>query len=312
MPTSPTTDDWTALLRRGMNLAGVLDRRDARRGWAVRPRHLDAIAAAGFSAVRLPVRWCGHAGAQDPYTLEEDVLKTVGELVESAWARGLAVVLTMHHADRVYRDPVGSAARLTALWRQIAAWYRGSSGALAFELLNEPRAPMTPAEWNALLPTALRGVREIDTARTVVVGGAPASTVAGLRDLDLPRDDHLVATVHYYEPFRFTHQGAAWKAGSGAWLGTRWGSPADHAAVSADLEEAAAWARRRDVALLVGEFGALDTADPASRVGWTRWVRHELERLGLPWAYWDFATDFGAYDLQRGAWRADLLHALVG
>jgi endoglucanase len=66
------------------------------------------------------------------------------------------------------------------------------------------------------------------------------------------------------------------------------------------------------VQLFVGEFGALATVDHASRVRWTRWVRQELERLGVPWAYWDFGTDFGAYDLDRRAWRTDLLRALVG
>ena len=64
--------------------------------------------------------------------------------------------------------------------------------------------------------------------------------------------------------------------------------------------------------LYVSEFGALDTADHDSRVRWTQWVRHELDRLGLPWAYWDFTTDFGAYDLDRRAWRHELLRALTG
>jgi endoglucanase len=66
------------------------------------------------------------------------------------------------------------------------------------------------------------------------------------------------------------------------------------------------------VPLYVGEFGALGTADQDSRVRWTSWVRHELDRLSLPWAYWDFATDFGAYDLDRRAWRHELLKALTG
>jgi hypothetical protein len=48
-----------AELRRGINLAGVLDRRDDRPGWPLRPEHLAAIANAGFTAVRLPVRRWG-------------------------------------------------------------------------------------------------------------------------------------------------------------------------------------------------------------------------------------------------------------
>jgi endoglucanase len=41
-------------------------------------------------------------------------------------------------------------------------------------------------------------------------------------------------------------------------------------------------------------------------------VRSEAERLGMAWAYWDFATDFGAFDVGRHAWRAPLRQALLG
>ena len=42
-------------LLRGINVAGVLDRRDDHPGWSVGAEDLAAIADAGFSAVRLPV-----------------------------------------------------------------------------------------------------------------------------------------------------------------------------------------------------------------------------------------------------------------
>jgi endoglucanase len=62
----------------------------------------------------------------------------------------------------------------------------------------------------------------------------------------------------------------------------------------------------------VGEFGVLAAADRGSRLRWTAWVRHELDRLEIPWAYWDLATEFGTYDLERGAWDAELLDVLLG
>jgi endoglucanase len=307
---SPRSASASAL-GRGVNLAGVFDRRDDQLGWRVDSRHLDAIAAAGFRTVRLPVRWWGHAQVKHPYRLDEIVIAAVSAVIAAAWARGLAVVLTMHHADAVFDDPEASTDRLLAIWRQITERFGGCADTLAFELLNEPRLPLSAREWNRLLPRVLEAVRDVDPARLVVVGSAEASTVAGLRNLGLPLDDYLVVTVHYYEPFHFTHQGASWISGSASWLGTQWGSVGDRRAVTADLEEAAAWAHARDVPLYVGEFGTLNTADHASRVRWTRWVREELERLSLPWAYWDFGTDFGAYDLDRDTWRRHLLDALT-
>jgi endoglucanase len=121
----------------------------------------------------------------------------------------------------------------------------------------------------------------------------------------------VIATVHYYAPFELTHQGAPWLPGADRWLGTTWGDDADRAAVHADLTNAASWAHDRGRPLLVGEFGTYDKVDVASRSRWTAFVRSEAERLGLAWCYWDFGTDFGAFDPRHDTWREPLLHALL-
>jgi endoglucanase len=293
-------------------LGGVFDRRDQQPGWRALARHLDELVTAGFGSVRLPVRWWGHSQETRPFTLDRRFLQRVVELVDAVSDRGLSVILTMHHADGVCTDPRQEGPRLAALWEQISQQFADHSASLAFELLNEPRACLTPSAWNALLPSVVGAVRAVDPDRLVVVGGAESSTLAGLRQLELPPDDHLVATMHYYEPFPFTHQGANWEPGSDAWTGTGWGTSAEFAAVTADLEEGARWASQRRVVLYVGEFGTIGVADPESRIRWTKHVRRELDRLGLPWAYWDFATDFGLYDLEQSRWRSALRQAVLG
>ena len=228
-------------MERGINLGGALDRRDGQPGWAVRPEVLDAIVAAGFSSVRLPVRWTNARRAE------------VADVVEAVVTRGLSVVVTNHHDDDTMAEGYGATGRLAELWRGVGTQFLDVRDELSFELLNEPL--MSAADWNRLLPAVLASVREVDSDRSVVVGGADASSVAGLRALELPADDRLVATVHYYEPFRFTHQGAGWLPGADDWLGATWGTAADHAAVTADLSEAVAWARDRSVPLYFGELG---------------------------------------------------------
>jgi endoglucanase len=66
------------------------------------------------------------------------------------------------------------------------------------------------------------------------------------------------------------------------------------------------------VPLVLGEFGVTSTAALADRAAWTALVRREADRLGLGWIAWDFATDFGAYDLERGGWHEPLRVALLG
>jgi endoglucanase len=52
-------------------------------------------------------------------------------------------------------------------------------------------------------------------------------------------------------------------------------------------------------------------ADMASRVRWTEFVRSEAERHGFAWAYWEFGSGFGIYDLDAKVWRQELLRALI-
>ena len=264
-------------------------------------RHLDVVREAGFDTVRLPVKWSEHPS-----------FERVDRAVDAALRRDLHVVLDVHHFDALSADPDGQAPRFLALWSQIAEHYASASDRLCFELLNEPHDPLTAERWNDLLADALTVVRASNPERAVLVGPVRWNIVDALPTLRLPDDANLIATVHYYSPFRFTHQGAGWLEGAGEWLGTPWGTEAERARVRSDLEGAAAWARAQRRPLFLGEFGTLDSADLTTRAAWTTLVREEAERLGIGWAYWDFATDFGAFDVEQHAWRAPLRQALLG
>lgn len=299
-------------LGRGINIGNALDAPDAP-GVRLAARHLELVRAAGFDTVRLPVKWSARAGAEAPYAIDGAFFGQVDRAVGLALERGLNVVLNVHHYDELHEDVGGQSARFLGLWRQVAERYADRPDRLYLELLNEPRPPMTAGDWNGLLAEALAVVRASNPRRMVIVGSAEMSDVGALPELVLPdSDDRLIVTAHYYHPFAFTHQGAAWTPGSDRWTGTTWGTDADRAAVRADLDAAAAWAREHDRPLFVGEFGAYERADLDSRARWTAFVRSELERHGIGWCYWEFGTDFGAFDQSRGAWREPLLRALLG
>ena len=69
------------------------------------------------------------------------------------------------------------------------------------------------------------------------------------------------------------------------------------------LGKAAEWGKAHDRPMFLGEFGAYQAGDMASRARWTRCVAREAEKAGLSWAYWEFCSGFGAYDPKAGAWR---------
>lgn len=299
-------------LGRGINFGNALDALDGGPRLAPAERYFDEVAEAGFDTVRLPVRWSAHAAAAAPYAIDPAFFRRVDAGVAAALDRGLRVVLNVHHYDEICAAPDEHRPRFLALWRQIAARYAGHSARLCFELLNEPRGHLTAERWNAVLVEALAVVREACPERTVVIGPAEMNTPGALSALAVPDDDHLIATVHYYAPLEFTHQGAGWVEGAERWLGRTWGTPADEDAVRADLAAVASWGRDRRLPLFVGEFGAFSGADLPSRARWTAFVRAEAERLGMSWAYWEFGTDFGAYDPERASWREPLRRSLLG
>jgi endoglucanase len=298
-------------LGRGISFGNVLDAPGAER-FQLHDRYFDVVKAAGFDTVRLPVKWSARASQTPPYEIDPDFFQRVDWAIEGGLARGLNVVVTCHHYHELCDIPGEESPRFLALWHQIARRHAGRPESLYFELLNEPHDPMTAEEWNALLRQALTVVREADPTRFVIVGPTGMNGVEALSTLDVPSDPAVLATIHHYAPFAFTHQGAPWCDGAGEWLGTSWGSEEDHAAVRGDLERAAAWAAAADCPVFVGEFGTHELADLASRASWTSFVRSEAERLELSWAYWDFGSDFGAYDVAANAWREPLRAALLG
>jgi len=47
------------------------------------------------------------------------------------------------------------------------------------------------------------------------------------------------------------------------------------------------------------------------RALWTRAVAREAEKWGFSWSYWEFCSEFGAYDPAVRRWRRPLLNALL-
>ena len=164
-----------------------------------------------------------------------------------------------------------------------------------------------------MLVQLLAVVRKTNPTRAVIIGPGQWNGIRALDKLELPAGDrNLIVTIHYYDPFEFTHQGAPWAKGSEKWKGRTWtGSEAEQAAIRKSFDKAAAWAKKHERPVLLGEFGAYQASDMESRARWTRFVAREAERLGFSWAYWEFCSGFGAYDPKAHSWRAKLKTALV-
>jgi len=299
-------------LARSINLGNMLEApAEGDWGLTLQADYFTVIAEAGFTAVRLPIRWSAHADTAAPYTIDPIFLDRVDWAVDQALDNNLAIVLNVHHYLEMMADPASHLPRLLGLWSQLAEHYQNRPDDVILELFNEPNDAFTSELWNAYLPQIIDTIRTHDANRTLMVGTAPWGGIDGLDNLQLPADSNLIVTVHYYNPFQFTHQGAEWSDGSEAWLGTTWGhSDADFVAMQMDLNRVKSWSLTHNRPLNIGEFGSYYRAEMASRHLWTRSVVLLCENLDISWTYWEFAAGFGAYDRELLAWN-DLLRALI-
>ncbi len=282
---SPLRDQRFAsggLQRRGVNLGNTLDTLDGP-ARPVTAALVDAANRAGFNTVRLPVRWSAHADPQPPFTLDAGFAALVDQALDLVEDRGLRAVVNVHHYTELMVDPDAHAERFLGLWRQIATRYAVRPRSVAFELLNEPNQAVDASRWNQLLQPAWAAIRDTNPTRGIIIGTAPMNDAAALDQLGLPHDPGVTATVHYYEPVSFTHQGADWVHGPVPPLGTSWGSWEDHTKVTEDLERVHDWSIQHGVKVLVGEFGSYNRAPSQDRTAWTSHVRGELDRLQLEW-----------------------------
>ena len=209
-------------------------------------------------------------------------------------------------------DPAGNHERMLAAWQKIAERCKDEPDDVFFEILNEPNKKLTPEVWNPLLRETLAIIRQSNPRRTVIVGPTSWNNINDLNKLDLPEADrNLIVTVHYYSPFPFTHQGAAF-AGRQDKIGVPWnGSEKEQRAITKDFDKARAWAEKHRRPIYLGEFGAYDRADMAARVRWTSFVARQAEKRGWSWAWWQFDGDFVLYDEKHDAWVEPIRRALT-
>ena len=299
------------LLGRGVNVLGYDPIWRHREQGRFKAEHFQAIRQAGFHHVRINLHpFRDNRG--DGGKIRDDYLKTLDWAVDQALANRLMVILDFHEFEAMLRDPAGLKERFLAIWGQLAEREKNRPGDVLFEILNEPHGKFTAEVWNEYLREALGVIRRTNPDRTVVIGPVQWNSIQKLDALSLPSDDrNIIATVHYYSPFEFTHQGAAWTDRRDK-LGVSWkATPQEQAAVRGDLDKAQAWSEKEHRPIYLGEFGAYDKAEMPSRVRYVGFVAREAEKRGWSWAYWQFDSDFIVYDIPAGKWIEPLRDALV-
>ena len=289
-----TPEAAIAAMGRGINLGNTLE--PPREGdWNNGPAeeaYFDAYLAAGFTNVRIPVRWDEHTAETAPYTIDPAWLDRVEEVVDWGLERELYVTLNGHHEDWLKQDYATEAtrARYDAIWEQIVARFGDKSERLLFEIINEPFG-MTVAQVDDLNARILGIIRERNPTRLVIFGGNEYANAEQLVAAAVPQDDYVIGYFHSYDPWSFAGQGT----------GT-WGTEGDYAALDERFRRVAAWSEATGVPVHLSEFGAVLAADYNSRMRfYAAYVENAL-RYGFAFSVWDDGGDFRILDREDLTW----------
>ena len=272
-------------------------------------RHMQAIRDGGFDHVRMNLQAFAHMDAKDQ--LSPAWMKQLDALVDAALKAGLQVIIDEHNFNECAQDIAPCRAKLLAFWHQVAPHLRAAPDGVLFEILNEPNGA-ADAVWNDMLAENLAVIRESNPTRRVVVGPKFWNNFEQLDSLRLPdADRRLVVTFHYYAPMEFTHQGAYWTPQFKNLSGVTWGTAADRERLQRDFDRVKAWSDSHHRPILLGEFGALESAGMAQRTGWISAVARAAEARGFGWCYWQFDSDFVVWDMKADGWVAPIHAALI-
>ncbi|WP_454762119.1 glycoside hydrolase family 5 protein [Caulobacter segnis] len=306
----PHPEEQVRNLRATLNLLSYDPYWDGRPQTRFKLEYFRAIRAKGFTAVRINLLAFKHMDADGK--LDEAWLRRLDVIIDAALKQGLTVIVDEHDQVDCRKSVSVCGVKLLAFWRQIAPRYQNQPSTVIFEIMNEPGGPVTPKQWDLYWREALAIIRQSNKARNVIIGPPCSNSFRCLDMLRLPETDrNLIATFHYYEPLEFTHQGTTWNSQYKDLRGVAWGTPDDLRQLERAFNTVHKWSLKERRPILLGEFGAYETADMAFRVQYTAAVARAAEAKGFGWAYWQFLMNFALYDLGEKEWVDPLVNALL-
>ena len=319
--------DGTFAIRGGTNISHWLsqsDTRGERRQRYFTEKDVEFIASLGFDHIRLPVdeeQLWDEAGNK-----EAEAFTLLHSAIDWCQKKNLRVIVDLHilrshHFNEavkpLWTDPKAQE-KFFSLWRDLSAELKKYPVSLvAYELMNEPVADDAEL-WNKLVEVLVRQIRRDEPHRKIVIGSNKWQSVDTFDQLRIPPGDRdIILSFHFYTPMLITHHMASW-TDVGKYKG-----PVNYPGLLVDPNEIAkldpevarivkgnngvynrerlesllakplALAKKLDLPLYCGEWGALSTIPPETRMQWYRDMRTNLEKHNIAWANWDYRGGFG-------------------
>ena len=285
----------------GWNLGNSLESSDSETNWGnpkTTKSMIDAIAAKGFTTLRVPVRWDDHYSDSSKYIISAEYMDRVETVVNYGLANGMYVILNVHHNDLQAAVSSSTSAQnkiseeLAAIWKQIGTRFKNYGDKLIFEVNNEPRCG---EDWtgnasyykcvnanNEAARAAIRATGGNNAKRLIMLPTYCASGDAAKAEAwsNTSGDSMIAASIHAYLPFDFAFTGDGHKD----WQ-------------ASDLTELSGFFTRmyntfisKGVPVVIGEFGATNKSNTAYRekyAGIYASLARQFAAQDIPCVWWD-------------------------
>ncbi len=231
---------------------------------------VDMVAAKGFKTMRVPVTWHSHIGEYPDYTIDQEWLDRVEEVVNYGLDNDLYVIINIHHDEDIiiplWENEWLSMVIIDRIWSQLSERFKDYGDKLIFETLNEMRVTGSAEEWtggtsegrdciNKFHATAVEAIRSSggnNKIRKLMLATYGASVVSdAMWALELPDDDNIIVALHSYTPYTF----CLVSDGTGT---TTWGTDADKAEVDALFASIKSTFIDRGYPVVLGEWASFD------------------------------------------------------
>lgn len=214
--------------------------------------------------------------------------------------------------DSVWTDAAAQDAWV-AMWRHTAERYAANAVVVGYDLMVEPNSnevlfdewdPETfyalhgdgLADWNQLYPRIIEAIRQVDERTPILVQPMGYGAVDWLPYMRTVSDGRTIYTVHQYEPFVYTHQGAPFpNSYPGSFDTDEDGVPesVDRNWLDSLLGTVDQFMSQHGVRCAVNEMGVMRWAPGAEH-----YLSDEislLEERGLNWAVWAWEPDWAPW-----------------
>lgn len=312
----------TAQMKLGWNLGNSLDCDNTGKGVYAAPSQFvtawgnpeptaqlfKAVKAAGFNTVRIPTTWYEHLewdSSTQMYTVNDTWMDYVKQVVDYAYDLDMFVILNAHHENWVnvsqfssstYRD---AEKKLTSIWSEVAEEFADYDQHLIFEGLNEPRQRGLGGgvEWgtgdsysrgyvndlNEVFVNTVRAQGSSQNAeRLLMIPGYCARHEAdALNAIEIPQNGgNIAVSVHAYEPYYFT-------MATDGQANHNFPSQSYESNLDSLFSRLENVIKSKNVPVVIGEFGASDFNNTASRAKWAQAYVSRAKEAGIPCVLWD-------------------------